>query len=58
MAITTRLRCPPDNKCAIEEHLSGICELIAVPHERALADGDLVDLDVLKPKARGAFTGR
>nr|WP_235509846.1 MinD/ParA family protein [Arthrobacter sp. Soil761] len=44
------------DKVAIEEHLAGICrELIAVPHDRGVADGDLVTLDVLKPETRRAY---
>ncbi|WP_144600901.1 MinD/ParA family protein [Arthrobacter sp. AG367] len=44
------------DKDAIEEHLSGICrELIAVPHDRGVADGDLVTLDVLKQETRRAY---
>jgi MinD-like ATPase involved in chromosome partitioning or flagellar assembly len=44
------------DKEAIEEHLSGICrELIAVPHDRGVADGDLVTLDVLKAETRRAY---
>jgi MinD-like ATPase involved in chromosome partitioning or flagellar assembly len=44
------------DKDAIEEHLSGICrQLIAVPHDRGVADGDLVTLDVLKPDTRRAY---
>ncbi|WP_458781240.1 MinD/ParA family ATP-binding protein [Arthrobacter sp. D3-16] len=44
------------DKDAIEEHLAGICrELIAVPHDRGVADGDLVTLDVLKPDTRRAY---
>lgn len=44
------------DKDAIEEHLAGICrELIAVPHDRGVADGDLVTLDVLKPGTRHAY---
>lgn len=44
------------DKDAIEEHLSGMCrELIAVPHDRGVADGDLVTLDVLKPETRRAY---
>ncbi|KQQ90759.1 ATPase [Arthrobacter sp. Leaf137] len=44
------------DKDAIEEHLSGICrQLIAVPHDRGVADGDLVTLDVLKPETRRAY---
>ncbi|WP_240719939.1 MinD/ParA family protein [Pseudarthrobacter sp. NamB4] len=44
------------DKDAIEEHLAGICrELISVPHDRGVADGDLVTLDVLKPETRRAY---
>ncbi|WP_436054829.1 MinD/ParA family ATP-binding protein [Pseudarthrobacter oxydans] len=44
------------DKDAIEEHLAGICrELIAVPHDRGVADGDLVTLDVLRPDTRRAY---
>jgi MinD-like ATPase involved in chromosome partitioning or flagellar assembly len=44
------------DKDAIEDHLSGICrQLIAVPHDRGVADGDLVTLDVLKPDTRRAY---
>ena len=44
------------DKEAIEEHLSGFCrQLIAVPHDRGVADGDLVTLDVLKPETRRAY---
>lgn len=44
------------DKDAIEEHLAGICrELIAVPHDRGVADGDLVTLDVLKTETRRAY---
>lgn len=44
------------DKDAIEEHLAGICrKLIAVPHDRGVADGDLVTLDVLKPETRRAY---
>jgi MinD-like ATPase involved in chromosome partitioning or flagellar assembly len=44
------------DKDAIEEHLAGICrQLIAVPHDRGVADGDLVTLDVLKPDTRRAY---
>ncbi|MFD0045367.1 MinD/ParA family protein [Pseudarthrobacter scleromae] len=44
------------DKDAIEDHLAGICrELIAVPHDRGVADGDLVTLDVLKPETRRAY---
>lgn len=41
---------------AIEEHLLCICcELIALPHDRGVADGDLVTLDVLKSETRRAY---
>ncbi len=44
------------DKDAIEEHLAGMCrQLIAVPHDRGVADGDLVTLDVLKPETRRAY---
>ncbi|WP_082071846.1 MinD/ParA family protein [Pseudarthrobacter chlorophenolicus] len=44
------------DKDAIEDHLAGICrQLIAVPHDRGVADGDLVTLDVLKPETRRAY---
>lgn len=44
------------DKDAIEDHLSGICrQLIAVPHDRGVADGDLVTLDVLRPETRRAY---
>ncbi|MEW1951441.1 MinD/ParA family protein [Pseudarthrobacter sp902506025] len=44
------------DKDAIQEHLSGMCrELIAVPHDRGVADGDLVTLDVLRPETRRAY---
>ncbi len=44
------------DKDAIEEHLSGLCrQLIAVPHDRGVADGDLVTLDVLRPETRRAY---
>ncbi|WP_442863711.1 MinD/ParA family ATP-binding protein [Arthrobacter sp. FW306-06-A] len=44
------------DKDAIEEHLAGICrELIAVPHDRGVADGDLVTLEVLKAETRRAY---
>jgi MinD-like ATPase involved in chromosome partitioning or flagellar assembly len=44
------------DKDAIEEHLSGICrKLIAVPHDRGVADGDLVTLDSLRPETRRAY---
>ncbi|MFE4834866.1 MinD/ParA family protein [Arthrobacter sp. NPDC056691] len=44
------------DKDAIEEHLAGMCrELIAVPHDRGVADGDLVTLDHLKPETRRAY---
>ncbi|MCA4133029.1 MinD/ParA family protein [Arthrobacter sp. M4] len=44
------------DKDAIEEHLAGMCrQLIAVPHDRGVADGDLVTLDVLRPETRRAY---
>ncbi|WP_253250377.1 MinD/ParA family ATP-binding protein [Arthrobacter globiformis] len=44
------------DKDAIEEHLAGMCrQLIAVPHDRGVADGDLVTLDHLKPETRRAY---
>ncbi len=44
------------DKDAIEDHLSGICrQLISVPHDRGVADGDLVTLDVLRPETRRAY---
>ncbi|WP_432393373.1 MinD/ParA family ATP-binding protein [Pseudarthrobacter sp. L19] len=44
------------DKDAIEDHLSGICrKLIAVPHDRGVADGDLVTLDALRPETRRAY---
>lgn len=47
------------DKDAIEEHLAGICrELTAAPHDRGVADGDLVTLGVLKPETRRAYTRR
>ncbi|APX02901.1 ATPase [Arthrobacter sp. QXT-31] len=44
------------DKDAIEEHLAGLCrQLIAVPHDRGVADGDLVTLDHLRPETRRAY---
>lgn len=44
------------DKDAIEDHLSGICrQLIPVPHDRGVADGDLVTLDALRPDTRRAY---
>lgn len=44
------------DKDAIEEHLAGICrQLIAVPHDRGVADGDLVTLSALRPETRRAY---
>lgn len=44
------------DKDAIEEHLFGICrELIELPHDRGVADGDLVTLAVLKPETGRAY---
>lgn len=44
------------NKEAINEHLAGICrELIAVPHDRGVADGDVISLESLRPSTRRAY---
>ncbi|GAB3565579.1 MinD/ParA family ATP-binding protein [Spelaeicoccus albus] len=44
------------DKDAIRGHLSGYCrELIAVPNDKGVADGDLVSLDGLKPATRDAY---
>ena len=44
------------DKDAIEDHLAGICrQLIAVPHDRGVADGDLVTLESLRPETRRAY---
>ncbi|WP_245580094.1 MinD/ParA family protein [Arthrobacter castelli] len=44
------------NKDAINQHLSGICrQLIAVPHDRGVADGDVISLETLKPATRRAY---
>ncbi|MEW9872739.1 hypothetical protein [Arthrobacter sp. HS15c] len=41
---------------AIEEYLSAFCrQLIVLPRDRGVADGDLVTLDVLKPETRRAY---
>ncbi|WP_369045209.1 MinD/ParA family protein [Sinomonas sp. P10A9] len=44
------------DKSAIEATLSGMCRaLVTVPHDRSMADGDLVDLDRLRPATREAY---
>ena len=44
------------NKRAIEEHLAGYCrQLITVPHDRAVADGDRVSLDKISASTRRAY---
>jgi MinD-like ATPase involved in chromosome partitioning or flagellar assembly len=44
------------NKRAIEEHLAGYCrQLITVPHDRAVADGDRVSLDRISAPTRRAY---
>jgi MinD-like ATPase involved in chromosome partitioning or flagellar assembly len=44
------------DKGAIESTLSGLCRaLITVPHDRSMADGDLVSLPALRPETRQAY---
>lgn len=44
------------NKRAIEEHLSGFCrQLITVPHDRGVADGDRISLDKISASTRRAY---
>lgn len=44
------------DKPAIEAALAGMCRaLITVPHDRSMADGDLVALDRLQPATRQAY---
>ncbi|MFE4834017.1 MinD/ParA family protein [Arthrobacter sp. NPDC056691] len=44
------------NKRAIEEHLAGYCrQLITVPHDRGVADGDRISLDKISPATRRAY---
>ncbi|MGT2461704.1 MinD/ParA family ATP-binding protein [Sinomonas atrocyanea] len=44
------------DKAAIEATLSGMCRaLVTVPHDRSMADGDLVALDQLRPATRQAY---
>jgi MinD-like ATPase involved in chromosome partitioning or flagellar assembly len=44
------------NKRAIEEHLSGFCrQLITVPHDRGVADGDRISLDKISAGTRRAY---
>ncbi|MFJ6538804.1 MinD/ParA family protein [Paenarthrobacter sp. NPDC091711] len=44
------------NKRAIEEHLAGFCrQLITVPHDRGVADGDRISLDKISAGTRRAY---
>ena len=44
------------DKEAIEDTLAGMCKaLITVPHDKSMADGDLVSLATLKPDTRHAY---
>jgi MinD-like ATPase involved in chromosome partitioning or flagellar assembly len=44
------------NKRAIEEHLAGYCrQLITVPHDRGVADGDRISLDKISADTRRAY---
>ena len=44
------------DKKAIEDYLSGFCrELITVPHDRAVADGDIISLDRVSTGTRRAY---
>ncbi|NUP74600.1 MAG: MinD/ParA family protein, partial [Sinomonas sp.] len=44
------------DKAAIETTLAGMCRaLISVPHDKAVADGDLVSLEALRPETRRAY---
>ncbi|MFK0006986.1 MinD/ParA family protein [Paenarthrobacter sp. NPDC090520] len=44
------------NKRAIEEHLAGFCrQLITVPHDRGVADGDRISLDKIAAGTRRAY---
>jgi MinD-like ATPase involved in chromosome partitioning or flagellar assembly len=44
------------NKRAIEEHLAGYCrQLITVPHDRGVADGDRISLDKISAATRRAY---
>ncbi|MFC8039026.1 MinD/ParA family protein [Paenarthrobacter sp. NPDC057355] len=44
------------NKRAIEEHLAGFCrQLITVPHDRGVADGDRISLDKITGGTRRAY---
>ena len=44
------------NKRAIEEHLAGFCrQLITVPHDRGVADGDRISLDKISGGTRRAY---
>ncbi|MFF2317397.1 MinD/ParA family protein [Arthrobacter sp. NPDC058097] len=44
------------NKRAIEEHLAGYCrQLITVPHDRGVADGDRISLEKISAATRRAY---
>jgi MinD-like ATPase involved in chromosome partitioning or flagellar assembly len=44
------------DKGAIEDALAGMCRvLISVPHDKAVADGDLVSLEAVRPETRRAY---
>ena len=44
------------DKAAIEAALAGMCRmLISVPHDKAVADGDLVSLEAVRPETRRAY---
>ncbi|WP_458778774.1 MinD/ParA family ATP-binding protein [Arthrobacter sp. D3-16] len=44
------------NKRAIEEHLAGYCrQLITVPHDRGVADGDRISLNKISAATRRAY---
>ncbi|WP_394939120.1 MinD/ParA family protein [Psychromicrobium sp. YIM B11713] len=44
------------DKRAIDAELAGHCkQLIAVPHDRGVADGDQISLDTLRPQTRRAY---
>ena len=44
------------DKETIEDTLAGLCKaLITVPHDKSMADGDLVSLATLKPDTRNAY---
>ncbi|WP_415856473.1 MinD/ParA family protein [Sinomonas sp. G460-2] len=44
------------DKAAIEATLGGMCRvLISVPHDNAIADGDLISLSALRPETRRSY---